>query len=231
MSNIELTDKEEKEEEEEEVKNFEGKQKEDERSRRRAEKIQKKKENALLTQADRKIIEETPNAPSTEEEALANAYKELYIAQASKDLAGIQLKQENLQSALKTAGIANMAKNKANASDLANKRKADKVAWIDLMISDTKTQIAALELDLQNLARANVAAPVIADLIKSEVKEQGSGKTTDLVSVKYSGVEDKWADPRKSLIRTYEYPAETDHARRFSDPTKWRSSPSSTAGG
>jgi len=104
-----------------------------------------------------------------------------------------------LQEALVKSSGENLKENKKIAADLTNLSKVQKINWINNMITDTKSQIRALQDKLNEHAKASVQAPAITEIVISQVNEQGSSNPKELVATKYSDADDKWADPRQSL--------------------------------
>lgn len=125
---------------------------------------------------------------------LTTAYRELYETQDSLDpktILDVRGKQTQLQEVLRKNGEANLKKNKENVGELAKKSKRDNVIWIDLMMEDVTKQIKPLEQDLEKFTKASVAAPIIAEVVKTN--REGPA----VVQTKYADVDDKWADPSK----------------------------------
>lgn len=139
---------------------------------------------------------------SDSERKLATAYKELYDAQNAipPNLDATRKKQDALQVALEANSKANLEKNKNIAADLSKKSKAEKVLWINGMITDVEKQIELLEKGFEAFYKASTSAPAITEIVKKDVKDPGQVTGGELVSTQYAEAGGQFADPSQYAL-------------------------------
>ena len=127
---------------------------------------------------------------------LKAAYQDLYKAQNAipPNPIDIRNKQDALQKKLEAHSQANLAKNKQIAQNMNNQNASQKLAWVNSMIEDTNGQITLLKQGLQTLISGKSAAPVITEVVKTEVKSPGQTEGGELIATKYADDGDQNAD-------------------------------------
>ena len=158
------------------------------------------------TEQDKLITERAKaageNAPTKKldlvgaEKDLAEAYQKLYEAQNAKPEDGkpqnadaIKIAQLNVEAKLKKFSDDKYKKNQENVEKSANENKNDKIAWVNRMIADVREQLDALQRNLKDYDKENVASAAIQD-----VKTGEPGKN-EAMTIEYADAGSQYAQP------------------------------------